>query len=215
MWGRMGESWYTRRAGVAGEWEDVMETNRRDVTIHVPDKVYSGYIDVPNETLRTIDIFNSTSGYWKDPSEKGFDDALLLNSATVTLDSDTPLLELDRIQIRLADILFFFDDELGCGDSSEKIRAEALSARNGEKISKVYIITHMQGDSFFYISGLSHGRFRSKTKHRYIPLTNPTITEVHRAGQGWKQKNIPVQGAFVGVNTAHIEACTFSGVGKH
>jgi len=187
-----------------------METGRRDVTIHVPDKVYSGYIDVPNGTLRTIDIFNSTSTYWKDPSEKGFDDALLLNKATVTLESNTPLFELDRIQIRLADILFFFDDEQSCGNDGEKKRAETLSLRGGETVSKVHIITHMRGDAFFYISGHCHGRFRSKTKQRYIALTNPTVTEVYRVGNGWKQKNIPVQGSFVGVNTAHIEACTFA-----
>lgn len=186
---------------------------QRAVTIFTPGKTYEGFIDIPNESLRTIDVFNSNSIYWKDPAEKSFDDALLISDATVILEGNTKLAQLSRVQIRLVDVMFFYDALEDSGDRREKIRAATLKSRAGEDTSSVNIITHLRGDAFYYISGIFYGLFKSKSKQRYIPLTQPSITAVLRVAGGWQKKKIALPGSFIGVSTSHIEACSFKDVG--
>lgn len=186
-----------------------MADTQRAVTIFTPGKTYSGFIDIPNESLRTIDVFNSASIYWKDPQEKSFDDALLLNDATVILEGNTRLCKLSRVQVRLVDVVFFYDSLEDSGDRLEKIRAATLKSRSGEETSSVNIITHTLGGAFFYISGIFYGLFKSKSKQRFIPLTRPSVTAVLRVADGWQKKKIALPGSFVGVSTTHIEACSF------
>ncbi len=186
-----------------------MGINQRTVTIFTPNKTYSGKVDVPNESLRTIDLFNAANIYWKDPSEKTFEDALLLNDASIILEGNTRLCLLSKVQVRLADVLFFADTLGDSGNRLEKIRAATLKCRSGEDTSTVNIITHTRGDTFFCISGVFYGLFKSKSKQRYIPLTMPTVTAVIRGASGWQKRKIPVGGSFIGVSTRHIEACSF------
>lgn len=182
---------------------------QRAVTIITPGKMYSGFIDIPNEALRTVDIFNSANVYWKDAAEKSFEDALLLHDATVILEGNTRLCKLSRVQVRLVDVVCFFDGLETTGDHREKIRAATLKSRTGEETSSVNIITHCRGGVFYYITGLFYGLFKSKSKQRYIPLTQSTVTAVLRVGDGWQKKKIALPGSFVGVSTQHIESCSF------
>lgn len=186
-----------------------MEITQRAITIYTPGKMYTGFIDLPNESLRTIDLFNSANIYWRDPAEKSFEDALLLSDATIVLEGNTRLCKMSRVQIRLVDVMFFFDALATAGDKLEKIRAATLKTRSGEETSTVNIITHTRGDAFYYITGIFYGLFKSKSKQRYIPLTQPTVTAVLRTGEGWQKKKIPVPNTFVGVSTRYIESCSF------
>jgi len=191
-----------------------MEINQKKITIHCPDKSYTGYMDIGNESLRTIDIFNSSNIYWKDPAERSFDDALLLNNATILLDGNTKLGDYAKLQVKLQDIIFFYDYLENVGDSVEKKRAEHLKAKTKESASIAHIITHAQGHGFFYITGMFYGLFKSKSKSRYIPLTQATVVHVTRSSEKWQKKAIKIEGGFVGVSTRHIEACTFSNTNK-
>lgn len=187
-----------------------METRQRRITIYTADKIYSGDIDVASESLRTLDIFNSSSIYWKNPSERSFEDSLLLNNATVLLDGTTRLGDFPKLQIRLSDILFFHDSLHNLGDSNEQKRAASLKTKTKEETAKTQIITKTQGNTFYFISGIFYGLFKSKSNHRFIPITEVSLTGVVRAESKWKKKKIPIEGGFVGVSTRHIEACSFS-----
>lgn len=187
-----------------------MEINRRKITIYTPHKVYRGDIDIANESLRTIDIFNSANFYWKDPTEKSFNDALLINNASIFLAGNIKLGEFVKLQVKLADIIFFHDSLENFGDGMEKKRAAFLMQKTKENASQVHIITHTRGETFFYISGTFYGLFKSKSNYRYIPITQVSVVEVIRSNDKWQKKTIPIEGGFVGVSTEHIEACTFS-----
>ena len=182
----------------------------RSITIYTPDKVYSGHIDISNDSLRTIDVFNSSNLYWKDPAERSFEDALLLNNASIVLEGQTKLGQFHKLQVRLADVIFFHDSLKNLGDSMEKKRAAHLKKKTNEKASIVNIITQTEGDSFFFITGSFYGLFKSKAQHRYIPITKANVIKVIRHGEKWLKQEIPIEGGFVGISTNHIEACTFS-----
>ena len=189
-----------------------MSDIQRSVTVFTPGKTYSGYVDVPNESLRSIDLFNSANIYWKDPAEKSFEDALLIRDATVILEGNIKLCKMTRVQVRLLDVIFFFDALDDSGDRLEKIRAATLKTRSGEDTSSVTIITNTRANCFYFISGIFYGLFKSKSKQRFIALTQPAVTAVLLAEDGWQKKKIALPGSFVGVSTRHVEACSFKDI---
>jgi hypothetical protein len=187
-----------------------MEISQKKITVYTPDKTYSGYMDIGNPSLRTIDIFNSSNIFWKNPAERSFDDALLLYNATILLEGNTKMGEYAKLQIKLQDIIFFYDSLEIVGDSIEKKRAAHLKVKTKESTALAHIITLTQGHGFFYITGMFYGLFKSKSKSRYIPLTQANVVHVTRGSEKWQKKVIKIEGGFVGISTRHIEACTFS-----
>jgi hypothetical protein len=183
---------------------------QRKITFFTPDKIYTGYIDVGNESLRTIDIFNSSNMYWKDPAERSFEDAFLLNNASITLEGNTKLGDFGKLQVKLADVLFFHDSFENLSNQMEKKRAETLKMKAKESTTPVHIFTHLRGDMFFYITGMFYGLFKSKSNHRFIPITQVKVVQLVRCDGKWQKRNIPIEGGFIGVSIEHIEACTFS-----
>ncbi len=184
----------------------------REITVYTPTKIYKGHMDVGNDLLRTVDFFNSSNVYWKNPAERSFEDAFLLYDAMVSVAGNTRLGEFAKLQIRLSEIIFFLDTGNFIGDITEKKRAEALRFKTRESNSQVKIITKTRGHSFYYISGTFFGLFKNKSSQRFIPITKVKLTEVVRSGEQWSKKNIPLENGFVGVSTKHIEACTFSDI---
>ena len=47
-----------------------MAEKRRIVLVTSLGKKYVGNVDIPNTSLRTTDLLNSNSVFWKDPSER-------------------------------------------------------------------------------------------------------------------------------------------------
>ena len=92
----------------------------------------------------------------------------------------------------------------------EKKRAAHLKVKTKESTALAHIITRSQGSGFFYITGMFYGLFKSKSKSRYIPLTQANVVHVTRGSERWQKKVIKIEGGFVGISTRHIEACTFS-----
>lgn len=187
-----------------------MEISQKKITIYTPGKIYSGYMDIANQSLRTIDIFNSSNIFWKNPAERSFDDALLLHDATVHLEGNTKMGQYAKLQIKLQDIIFFYDSLENVGDSIEKKRAASLKGKTKESTALANIITLTQGHGFFHITGMFYGLFKSKSKSRFIPLTQANVVYVTRGNERWQKKVIKIEGGFVGISTRHIEACTLS-----
>lgn len=186
-----------------------MLDTKRKIDLYTPNKIYSGYLDIKTDSIRTIDLLNSSSLYWKDPAEKSFNDAILLTQATVTIEGKKVLGTFPKLQLRLSDIVFFSDVLEKSGNFTEKVRATALSTKSQEKVSMVRVITRMRGDAFFLITGIFFGLFKSKSQHQYLPVTRVQINEILRNGDQWINKKVPIDNSFIGLATRHIEACTF------
>ena len=188
----------------------MQESVQREVVLFTPNKKYTGKIDLQNEDMRTIDQLNSATIYWKDPNEKSFNDAVLLNDVEVSLHGHGKIISFDRLQLRLSDIVFFSDKLSTSGVETEKMRAKILTEKAQEQASQVRIITEMRGDSFFIVIGTFHGLFKNKTKNRFLPLTGAKIYEVLRTGDNWTRVEVDVGNNFIGLSSNHIESCSFS-----
>jgi hypothetical protein len=187
----------------------MQETIQREVVLFTPNKKYTGKIDLQNDDMRTIDQLNSATIYWKDPNEKSFNDAVLLNDVEVSLHGHGKIISFDRLQLRLSDIVFFSDKLSTSGVETEKMRAKILTEKAQEKASQVRILTEMRGDSFFIVLGLFHGLFKNKTKNRFLPLTGAKIYELLRTGDKWTRVEVDVGNTFIGLSSGHIESCSF------
>ncbi len=108
----------------------MQESVQREVVLFTPNKRYTGKIDLKNHDIRTIDQLNSATIYWKNPNEKSFDDAVMLNDVVVSIQGTAKLTSFKKLQLRLSDIIFFTDLLGSSGDSSEKMRAKTLVCKS-------------------------------------------------------------------------------------
>ena len=191
----------------------MQDSIQRSVVLFTPNKRYEGKIDLKNDEIRTIDQLNSATVYWKNPAEKSFDDAVLLNDVDVSLHGAGKLTSFKKLQVRLSDIIFFTDRLETSVDYAEKMRAQTLSAKAKDEQASAKIITEMRGDSFFFISGTFHGLFKNKTKQRYFALTDVKVFELLRTGNKWERVEVDLGNKFIGLSSNHIESCTLSSYG--
>jgi hypothetical protein len=169
-------------------------------------KKYYGSVDVPNQTLRTTDLFNSGTVYWKDSSEKYFENAILLRDAQLRIDDSAVCVRFDKIQIKLSEVIFFYDDLEAISNEKEKIRASAMVQVAKEQSQTINVITTAVSQSFFNITGIFFGLFKKKSNDKFIPLTGVKVTEIYKKEGKWFQREFELPHHFVGISTQHIEA---------
>ncbi len=186
-----------------------VEVLRRKVTVFTPGKRYSGEVEIPNSSLRTTDLLNSPTLFWHDPSQKTFNDALLMFNVTISIDGISEFQKFDEIQIRQPNIIFYNDDCRTIGSSIEKKRVDALKKASNEKERSIHLITRVRVNSFFDIEGLFYGLFKSKANQKYIPLSNAVVYEIVKQQDKWVKRKIELVNDFIGINTNYIEATEF------
>jgi hypothetical protein len=169
-------------------------------------KKYSGMVDVPNSAFRTTDLFNSANIYWKNPNEKCFENAILMYNARLMLDETSVYKKYDKIQIRLDEIFYFYDDHPGISDEREKMRASTMVQMSREKLQRVNIITALVANSFYDIAGDFYGLFKKKSGDRFLPLTNVSMIEVSKKDGKWFKREIILPHKFICVSNRHVES---------
>jgi hypothetical protein len=172
-------------------------------------KKYSGMVDVPSETFRTTDLLNSSNIFWKSPNLKCYDNAIFMSDVRLLLDDKAVYKNFDSIQVKLSDIIYFYDDIEGIGNEMEKKRASTMVIQTKEEAQSVNIITKQVANSFYDITGRFFGLFRKKSKDNFIPLTQANIVEIYRKEDKWVRKKINLPHNFICVSNNHIESVTF------
>ncbi len=186
-----------------------MQTAQRKIVVQTLGKKYIGLIDVPGAGLRTTDLFNSRSIFWKNPNEKCFDDAIQMYDVAITMDGTTSYKHFDKIQIRLPEIIFFYDEYSTLGDQQEVKRATTLSDKAQDGAQHLTVITKARMNSFYEISGKFHGLFKSKASNSFLPLSDIEVFQILKRQETWKKKKISISN-FIGVNTSYIESTNFA-----
>ena len=167
-------------------------------------KRYTGMVDVPSETYRTTDLINNATIFWKDGSEKIYDDAILMRDARIFLDEKSVYKKYDRVQIKVNEIIYLYDDAETVGDEMEKKRAASMV--NSEVSQRVHIITPQVSNSFYEISGILYGFLKKKAKDLFIPITDAEIHEIVKRPEKWVKRPQPVPHSFICVNNRYVES---------
>ena len=183
-----------------------MADQRRVVAITSLGKVYKGMVDIPNDTFRTTDLFNSSNVYWRDPAEKCFDNAFLFRDVDLLIGGSAICVKFEKIQIKLSEVIYFYDDQETISDDKEKMRAESMIQKTQEQSQVVDIITKQVSNSFYHITGTFFGLFKKKSHDNFIPLTDVKLVEIYKKGDKWFQRVEDLPHKFIGVSTHYIEA---------
>ena len=180
---------------------------KREVTIGTSlGKKYSGLIDVPTATFRTIDLFNSANLFWKNPNEKCFESAILMYDASLMFGDAFLYRRFQEIQIKLSEIFYFYDGFQSIGDEMEKMRTVKLIELTQEKMQTVNIITKVVANSFYDIEGKFFGLFKKKSNDKFLPLTDVKIVEISEKQGKWVKKEIILPHKFIGMANSFIES---------
>lgn len=169
-------------------------------------KKYSGYVDVPNPNFRTTDLLNSPNIFWKNPNEKCYDDAIMMHNVKLHADDSFVYKSFDKIQIKISEIIYFYDDVHDISDENEKKRASAMIKQTHETAKEVMIITKAVASSFYDINGVFYGLFKKKSKDRFISLTQAKIVEIHNRPGKWVKRKINLPHNFICINNQNIES---------
>jgi len=183
-----------------------MVEQRKVVIVTSLGRKYSGLIDIPNAALRTTDLLNSANIFWKDPNEKSFENAILMYDLTLTFDGTAVYKKFDKIQIKLDEILYFYDNFQSIGDETEKKRASTMKEKANERQQTVNIITSVIGNSFYDITGSFYGLFKLKSHSKFLPLTDAKIVEIYKKEDKWFKKEVTLPHRFIGVSNSRIES---------
>jgi hypothetical protein len=187
----------------------VMDANQRKIAIVTSlGKKYSGLVDIPNPNFRTTDLLNSANIYWKNPNEKCYDNAIMMYDARLFLDDCAGYRQFDKIQIKISEIFYFYDEISILGDEMEKKRATTMVKHVQENAQIVNIITKEVANSFFDISGTFFGLFKKKSKDKFVPLTQVTMAEICKKQDKWVKKTISLPHNFICISNQHIESVT-------
>ena len=172
-------------------------------------KKYSGMVDIPSETFRTTDLLNSSNCFWKSPNLKCYDNAIFMSDVSLILDDTAVYKKFDSIQIKLSDIICFYDNFEVIGDEMEKKRALTITRKTYEDVQVINIITKQVANSFYDITGRFFGLFKKKSKDNFIPLTQANVVEIYRKQDKWVLKKVRLPYGFICVSNNHIESVTF------
>lgn len=183
-----------------------MTEQRRVVVVTSPGKMYRGLVDIPNESFRTTDLFNSQSIFWKDSNEKCFDNAILFRDVQLLVGGSSICVKFDKIQLKLSEVIYFYDDQLSITDDKEKMRASAMVQKSQEHSQTVDIVTKEISNSFYHLTATFFGLFKKKSNDKFIPLTDVKIIEIYKKEGKWYQKKVELPHHFIGVSTRYIEA---------
>ena len=188
-----------------------MEAKQRKLVIVTSlGKKYSGLVDVPSETFRTTDLLNSSNIFWKNPNQKCYDNAIFMSNVRLSLGDTGVYKRFDSIQVKLSEIIYFYDEIESVGDEMEQKRATTMVKQSNEEAQTVNIITRQAGNFFYDITGIFFGLFKKKSRDNFIPLTKANILGIYREQDKWMQKKIKLPHNFICVSNTHLESLTFT-----
>jgi len=172
-------------------------------------KKYVGDIDIPSATMRTTDLLNGSSVYWKNSAEKSFENSLLMYNVSIILDESQVYRKFEKIQLRTLEIILFYDHCESIFDDNEKSRASFMRDKAQEETRSVNIITPTVANSFYDITGRFYGLFKKKSQNKFIPFFDAKIFEIQKNQDKWVKRNINLPFNFAALNINYIESFTF------
>jgi len=151
-----------------------VEQLRRQISVVTSlGKKYIGNIDIPSTSMRTTDLLNSSSVFWRNPNDKCFENAILMHDVQLVIDNTALYKKFCKIQLKTSEIIFFYDEHETIGDIQEKARAGSMREKAQEETKTVNIITPVIANSFYDLTGNFYGLFKGILKFSSL---SPGIT---------------------------------------
>ncbi len=186
-----------------------MAEEKRKINIVKPGKHYVGHIAIPSAMFRTLDYFNRPHMMRRIDNQTTLDNYIQIHDVEIAIDGKWPHARLGIANVRVFDIIFFWDELEDSGNESERKRAASYSADSGRaELNRATILTPMYDSQFYEIAGDYFGRFKRALSQNFIALNNATVDQTHLepdSGQ-WAKKSISLPHGFVAVNMNYVDS---------
>ena len=186
-----------------------MSDEKRKICIIKQGKKYLGGISIPSDMYRTTDYFNRPGMMRHRDNQGTLDSYIQLYDVEVIVDSNIVLKRQDVINIRVTDIIFYWDEIDNLGTPVEQKRAKAMMENIGQpELNRANMITPMYGSQFYEISGAFYGRFKRAMVKNFLSLTNATVDHFFKKSETekWSKKPIALPHGFVALNMSFVDS---------
>jgi hypothetical protein len=186
-----------------------MSDEKRKINIIKQGKKYLGELPIPSDKYRTTDFFNRPSILRHRADQGTLDSYIPLYDAEVTIDDNFALKRQNVINIRIIDIIFYWDELENVGTPAEQKKAKAMMDNAGQpELNRINVITPMYGDQFYEISGNFFGYFKRAMTKNFLSLTNATIDHFFKTTETgkWNKKPIALPYGFAALNMNFVDS---------
>jgi hypothetical protein len=186
-----------------------MSDEKRKINIIKQGKKYLGELPIPSDKYRTTDFFNRPSILRHRADQGTLDSYIQLYDAEVTIDDNFALKRQNVINIRIIDIIFYWDELENVGTPAKQKKAKAMMDNAGQpELNRINVITPMYGDQFYEISGNFFGYFKRAMAKNFLSLTNATIDHFSKTAETgkWNKKPIALPYGFVALNMNFVDS---------
>jgi hypothetical protein len=186
-----------------------MPDDKRKICIIKQGKKYLGGISIPSDMYRTTDYFNRP-GMMKHRDNQGtLDSFIQLYDVEMIIDDKIVLKRQDVANIRVIDIILYWDEIDNLGTPVEQKRAKTMMENIGRpELNRVTVVTPMYGSQFYEVSGAFYGRFKRAMVNNFLSLTNATVDYFFKKPETdkWNKKSVTLPHGFVALNMSFVDS---------
>ena len=186
-----------------------MSEEKRRVNIIKQGKKYLGEILIPSDMYRTTDYFNRPAMMRHRDNKGTLDSYIQLHDVEIIIDDKIVLKRQTVVNIRVIDIIFYWDELDNLGIPVEQKRATAMMENIGRpELNRVNVITPMYGSQFYEISGAFYGKFKRAMLKNFLSLTNATVDHFFKKPETdkWNKKPIALSYGFIALNMNFVDS---------
>jgi hypothetical protein len=137
------------------------------------------------------------------------DSFIQLYDVEMIIDDKIVLKRQDVANVRVIDIMFYWDEIDNLGTPVEQKRAKTMMKSMGRsELNRVTVVTPMYGNQFYEVSGVFYGRFKRAMVNNFLSLTNATVDHFFKKPETdkWNKKSVTLPYGFVALNMSFVDS---------
>jgi hypothetical protein len=186
-----------------------MSDEKRKINVTKQGKKYLGMISIPSDMYRTTDYFNRPSMMRHRDNQGTLDSFIQLYDADILIGDNIVLKRQDVVNVRVIDIVFYWDEIDNLGMPAEQKRAKAMMEQMGRaELNRVTVTTPMHGSQFYEISGTFYGKFKRAMVKNFLALTNAAVEHFFKSPESgkWSKRSVSLPHDFVALNMNFVDS---------
>ena len=186
-----------------------MSDEKRKICIIKQGKKYLGGISIPSDMYRTTDYFNRPGMMRHRDNQGTLDSFIQLYDVEMIIDDKIVLKRQDIANIRVVDIILYWDEIDNLGIPAEQKRAKTMMENMGRsELNRVTVVTPMYGSQFYEVSGAFYGKFKRAMVKNFLSLTHATVDHFFKNPETdkWNKKSVTLPHAFVALNMSFVDS---------
>jgi len=137
------------------------------------------------------------------------DSYIQLYDVEMIIDDNIVLKRQKVANLRVIDIIFYWDEIDNLGIPVEQKRAKTMMDNMGRsELNRVTVVTPMYGNQFYEVSGAFYGRFKRAMVNNFLSLTDAIVDHFFKKTETdkWNKKSVALPYGFVALNMSFVDS---------